>query len=340
MSAVKIGVFDHLDRNGSPLDAQFEDRLRAIEAYDAAGFDSYHLAEHHGTPLGMAPSPGIFLSAVAQRTQRIRFGPLVYILPLYHPLRLAEEIVMLDRLSNGRFNLGIGRGISPIESGLYGNDPAEAQARFDEALAVLQLAFTADRLTYAGNYYRFEDVPIEMHPMQSPHPPFWYGAGSPESAERAAARGFNVITHNVEEAAVVVRRFRAAAARAGKPELEIGVGRFIVVADTDAQARAIAARAFPRWHESFHHLYHAHGRSPVFGERPDLDGYIAQGQAIVGSPQRVSAMLAAQAEASDADVQLGQFVFGDMNLAESLRSIELFAAHVLPALRAEVVVKR
>src|SRR5277367_3575887 len=107
---VKFGVFDHIDRNGAPLESQYEDRLCIIEACDAAGFTSYHLAEHHGTPLGMAPSPGIFLSAVAQRTRRIRFGPLVYLLPLYHPLRLAEEIAMLDRLSNGRFNVGIGRG--------------------------------------------------------------------------------------------------------------------------------------------------------------------------------------------------------------------------------------
>src|SRR5271165_322873 len=81
---VKFGVFDHIDRNGAPLESQYEARLRIVEAYDAAGFDSYHVAEHHGTPLGMAPSPGIFLASVAQRTRRIRFGPLVYILPLYH----------------------------------------------------------------------------------------------------------------------------------------------------------------------------------------------------------------------------------------------------------------
>src|ERR1700728_2322900 len=173
--AMKFGVFDHIDRSTAPLEAQYADRLRIIEAYDAAGFDSYHVAEHHGTPLGMAPSPGIFIASVAQRTRQIRFGPLVYILPLYHPLRLAEEIAMLDRLSNGRLNVGIGRGISPIESGLYGNDPADGVARFDEVLAVLRLAFTEERLTYSGQYYHFENVPIVMRPMQQPHPPLWYG---------------------------------------------------------------------------------------------------------------------------------------------------------------------
>jgi alkanesulfonate monooxygenase SsuD/methylene tetrahydromethanopterin reductase-like flavin-dependent oxidoreductase (luciferase family) len=330
---MKFGVFDHIDRSGAALDTQYADRLRIIEAYDDAGFDSYHVAEHHGTPLGMAPSPGIFLASVAQRTRRIRFGPLVYILPLYHPLRLAEEIAMLDQLSGGRLNVGIGRGISPIESGLYGNDPAQGVARFDEVLAVLRLAFTSERLTYSGDYYRFENVPIVMRPLQQPHPPLWYGVFTGESAQRAAERGFNVITHSVGEARAIGEHFRAAAVRAGNSGLQFGLGRMIVVADTDAQALAIAARAFPLWYESFHYLYHAHGRSPVFGERPGLEGQRALGHVIAGSPASVLETLAAQAEDSAADLHLGQFVFGDMTLAESLRSIELFAERVMPAFR-------
>jgi alkanesulfonate monooxygenase SsuD/methylene tetrahydromethanopterin reductase-like flavin-dependent oxidoreductase (luciferase family) len=82
---MKFGVFDHMDEGDVSLERQFEERLKLIEAYDALGFYAYHLAEHHGTPLGLAPSPGIFLAAVAQRTKRLRFGPLVYSLPLYHP---------------------------------------------------------------------------------------------------------------------------------------------------------------------------------------------------------------------------------------------------------------
>src|SRR5207237_6662104 len=108
---MKFGVFDHMDRNGLPLGQQYEDRLKLIEGYERAGFHCYHLAEHHATPLGMAPSPSVFLAAVAQRTKRLKFGPLVYTLPMYHPLRAAEEICMLDHLSGGRFQVGIGRGI-------------------------------------------------------------------------------------------------------------------------------------------------------------------------------------------------------------------------------------
>ena len=86
---MKFGIFDHLDRSGPDAERQYEERLRLIELYEWAGFHAYHVAEHHGTPLGMAPSPGLFLSAVAQRTTTLRFGPLVYSLGLYHPLRLA-----------------------------------------------------------------------------------------------------------------------------------------------------------------------------------------------------------------------------------------------------------
>ena len=121
---MKVGVFDHMDRAGADLGRQFEERLKLIELYDRAGFHAYHLAEHHATPLGMAPSPSVFLAAVAQRTKRLRFGPLVYTVNLYHPLRLIDEICMLDQMSGGRLELGIGRGISPYEVGYYGVDPA------------------------------------------------------------------------------------------------------------------------------------------------------------------------------------------------------------------------
>src|SRR3984885_8561807 len=128
---IDFGIFHHLDRAGTPLPDYYEDRLIIAEAYDRAGFYAYHLAEHHSTPLGMAPSPSVFLSAVAQRTKKLRFGPLVYCLPLYHPIRLAEEIAMLDHLSKGRLDVGIGHGRSPIELMLYGCDVAEARAIFD-----------------------------------------------------------------------------------------------------------------------------------------------------------------------------------------------------------------
>src|SRR5688572_23325363 len=104
---MKFGVFDHLDEAGVPHEELFENRLRLAEAYDKTDLHAYHVAEHHGTPLGLAGTPGVFLSAVAQRTKRLLFGPMVYQLPLYHPIRLLEEIGMLDRMSRGRLQLGV-----------------------------------------------------------------------------------------------------------------------------------------------------------------------------------------------------------------------------------------
>jgi alkanesulfonate monooxygenase SsuD/methylene tetrahydromethanopterin reductase-like flavin-dependent oxidoreductase (luciferase family) len=113
MTDVDFGLFDWIDRGTAPLTQLYEDRLQLLEAADSAGLFCYHLAEHHATPLGMAPSPALFLTAARQRIQRIRLGPLVYLLPLYDPLRLIEEVSMLDQLSGGRLELGIGRGVSP-----------------------------------------------------------------------------------------------------------------------------------------------------------------------------------------------------------------------------------
>src|SRR5271170_3960886 len=139
---MEFGIFDHVDRNGLALGDFYQARLKIVEAYDRAGFRSYHIAEHHSTPVGMAPSPSVFLSAVAQRTRRLRFGPLVYLLPLYHPLRLIEEICMLDQLSGGRLELGVGRGVSPIEVGYYGIAPDDRAAIYREALQVIRAGLT------------------------------------------------------------------------------------------------------------------------------------------------------------------------------------------------------
>ena len=141
----------------------------------------------------MAPSPGIFLAAVAQRTRRIRFGPLVYLLPLYTPLRLVEEIAMLDQMSGGRFELGVGRGISPYELAYCGVDFLEAPAMYAEALEVILAGLRGGRLTHRGRYYRYLDVPIELTPVQRPHPPLWQGVTSPEGAATAAGRGVNIV---------------------------------------------------------------------------------------------------------------------------------------------------
>src|SRR5213079_265118 len=107
-------------------------------------------AEHHTTPLGAAASPALIFAALSQRTQRLRFGPLVYLLPFYHPLRLIEEVCMLDQLSGGRFQLGVGRGISPVEAGFYGLDTADLQQAYSENLEILLAGLAKDSLSFSG----------------------------------------------------------------------------------------------------------------------------------------------------------------------------------------------
>ncbi len=188
---VEFGIFDHIDRGGRELEQLYEDRLSLVETYERLGYHGYFVAEHHATPLGMAPSPGIFLSAVAQRTQRIRLGPLVYLLPLYNPLRLIWEICMLDQLSKGRFQLGVGRGISVFELGYHNVNAMHSRALFQETLDVVLLGLREKVLNYEGRHHVYSDVPMELAPVQKPHPPLWAGVNSPQSAIPPAKRGMN-----------------------------------------------------------------------------------------------------------------------------------------------------
>jgi hypothetical protein len=119
LPALSFGIFDHLDHAGGSLRQQYSDRLKIAAACDEAGFRAYHVAKHHGTPHALAASPNLFLFAVAQRTRKLRLGPLVMLLNLYHPLRAFEEIWMLDQLSGGRLDLGIGRGAVPLELSVF-----------------------------------------------------------------------------------------------------------------------------------------------------------------------------------------------------------------------------
>src|SRR5947209_7618208 len=229
---LEFGIFDHLDRNDLPLRDFYEQRLQVIEAFDRLGFYAYHVAEHHFTPLGMAPSPSVFLSAIAQRTKRLRFGTFVYALPVHHPLRVLEEICMLDHLSGGRLEIGFGRGSVPFEISYYGQNADERQQIYAERLELILKAFTADTLTWNGRYDRFENVPMEMAPLQKPHPPIWYGAHSPDSAERAARRGLNIVTNDMpDQTRTIIARYRDiwAASQGSRSLPKMGMVRFILV---------------------------------------------------------------------------------------------------------------
>src|SRR4029453_16117702 len=257
MTNVEFGMFDWIDRRQhAPLGQLYEDRLRLLQEGDSARFFCYHLAEHHATPLGMAPSPSVFLAAAAQRTRHIRLGPLVFLLPLYSPLRLLGEICMLDHLSGGRLELGVGRGVSPYEVGNHRFDPARARPMFEEAVEVLVAGMTSERLTYRGEHYRYDDVPMELAPLQRPYPPLWYATSNLDSVPWAAAQGLHLVGLGPAEAyRPFVEKYRAVwsehrhDARRLNPQVEaprVGINRQVVVADTDEEAEKIARAVHPR----------------------------------------------------------------------------------------------
>jgi alkanesulfonate monooxygenase SsuD/methylene tetrahydromethanopterin reductase-like flavin-dependent oxidoreductase (luciferase family) len=331
-----VGIFDHLDRREMPVAEFYESRLRLLEQYDAAGFYSYHLAEHHATPLGLAPVPGIFLAAASQRTRRIRLGPCVYCLPLYDPLRLIEEICMLDQLSRGRFDLGVGRGIVPYEMAYFNLHHLETEEIYQEVLEVVRRGLTSEVLDHRGPRYRYRKVPMILRPVQQPHPPLWYGLGHLAGAEWAAANQVHVITNNpCEAAAPLFARYREVWERrhggAGMPRL--GMSRHVVVAPTEAQAAALARPHYAVWYANLTKLWRDFGALPVRFAR-DFDEARQRGIAIAGTPAQVREEIEAQIARSGCTYFVCRLTFGDMGEAEASASIALFAADVLPHLGA------
>ena len=261
-----LGIFDHLDRRDVPVADFYEHRLRLLEKYDAAGFYSYHLAEHHATPLGLAPVPGIFLAAATQRTRRIRLGPCVYCLPLYDPLRLIEEVCMLDQLSRGRFDFGVGRGIVPYEMAFFDLHHLETEEIYRETLEIVLQGLTSEILEHRGPRYTYRKVPMVLKPLQKPHPPLWYGLGHAAGAEWAATNRVNVITNlGAEGSAPLFARYREVWQRkhGEQPTPRLGMGRHVVVAPTEDAAMALGRTHYAVWYANLTRLWRDFGAVPA-----------------------------------------------------------------------------
>jgi len=334
---MKFGVFDHLDDGRVPLADLYDNRLKLIDAYDRSGIYAYHLAEHHSTPLGMAASPGILLSAVAQRTTSLRFGPLVYLLPYYHPIRLIEEICMLDQMSRGRLQLGVGRGVSPFETLFYGLDFQQTQGMYHEAFQLLMKGLTSEELTFEGKHYAFKNVPMLLRPFQRPHPPLWYGLTLPQNAAWPAANDVNIVIIGLRASIkACVDAYLAERARLGKDPKSVplmGASKHVVVAQTDAEALRIARRAYLPWRESFLWLFKRHNSAPRIVDvlPPSFDELMAVGNGIAGSPETVRNWIAEEVAATGINYFVSWMAFGDLTVDESLRSLDLFAREVMPA---------
>jgi alkanesulfonate monooxygenase SsuD/methylene tetrahydromethanopterin reductase-like flavin-dependent oxidoreductase (luciferase family) len=297
------------------------------------------VAEHHATPLNLVPVPGVYLGAIANATKSIRLGPLVYLLPLYSPLRLIEEICMLDHLSHGRLDVGVGRGVSPFELNYHNVDHDKSREVFADAFAAIHHGLTHDRLDHNGPYYKYKNVPMELKPLQQPHPPFWYPSSNETGAAWAGARGLNFSTlGSVEQAGRCIAAYKAAVAQRNNGATLgsglIAANRHIFVADTDAEAARIAQPAYQRWYENLTHLERQNINGPRYTGSmfASAEEAARRGSVFLGSPETVRNAIAAQISALGVNMMILGFFFGTLAYADAKRSLDLFATEVIPKL--------
>jgi alkanesulfonate monooxygenase SsuD/methylene tetrahydromethanopterin reductase-like flavin-dependent oxidoreductase (luciferase family) len=348
----QFGIFDHLERLPElSLAQQYEDRLKLLARADALGFYAYHLAEHHQSPLCMAPSPNVFLAAAARHTSQIRLGALVSIFPFHHPLRLIEEVCMLDHLSGGRLQIGVGRGITAIEHTFWGQRPEEAHLRSAEALEILVQGLTGDTLDYHGQIYAFENVPLELVPYQRPYPPFW-SAGNPDFAGQ---HGTHFVCHAGARFEGMVARYRELSEelrnRPGRlnahiAEPLVGSTRHFVVADTDAAAERIARSSWPAYNRNFAKRGQD-GPGPETSSDgsikalpaggPGLGGDVERAceleRCVAGSPDTILAHVTKYTVHAGINYLVGSFQWGNISHEQAMRSLELFGTEVMPRIR-------
>lgn len=250
MKPMRFGVLHFFSWPGRrvPLPAMYERSLARIDVMERSGaYDAVWLAEHHFSTHSVSPSVTMMGAHVAARTSRLRIGTAVTLAAMYHPLRLAEEIALLDVLSEGRVNWGAGRGNDPREFQVFGLDRDSSYARFREHVEVVLEAWRQERLTYHGQFHDFDGVEVLPRPVQQPHPPMWLAASSPEAIAWAAAEGHSILMDPHASHADIGAKFagyRAGLASAGHTldGRVTPMARLIAVAPTDAEAHEVAQR--------------------------------------------------------------------------------------------------
>lgn len=246
---MRVGVlqfFSWPDRK-VPLPAVYERALRRVDVMEHAGYEAVWLAEHHFTGYSVCPAIHVMATHVAARTRRLRIGTAVTLAALHHPLRIAEDVALLDVLSGGRVNWGAGRGFDATEFASFGVPPEESGERFREAVEVVLAAWRSERLDFAGKYWRFAGLEVLPRPLQQPHPPTWVAASSEEAIAWAAQRGLSILMDPHSTYGEIARkrelyRTRLEAHGHAFAGRELPMARLIALAPTDAEAEAVARR--------------------------------------------------------------------------------------------------
>ena len=351
--SMDFGIFDHIEGiPGTSMHQLLRDRIDLVKMADAAGFVGYHLAEHHGSDLCLAPNQEIFLAAAAEATSQIHLGPMVKLLPLHHPLRVIEDICMLDQLTAGRVEYGVGRGIAAIEHFWFGGDWFSSHDRFDEALTLILQGLQTGRVDPQGaKHYHFPPIDVSMAPYQRPNPPLWY-PGNPVTAGKFGmnlmwpgpipSEAYEVYVQNWNDLAGGPVRADAPGARP-----RVGIVELIVVSHDEDEAKDIAARG---WKGLMRRIVEVHkldrlaldeveaeaalnplARGAMALTGPGGDALLPEFTASSGTPAHVRAVLEQYVADGRCDYLVLQLPTGDMTFDEAMKSLRLFVDEVMPA---------
>ena len=290
---MKVGVLQFFSwpERRVPIEQVYARAMQRIEVMDRAGYDAVWLAEHHFTTYSVCPSVHLMALEAAHRTTRLRIGTAVSLAALYHPLRLAEELALLDVLSGGRLNWGAGRGFEPAEFAAFDVPLDETAPRFREAVEIVLAAWTNERLSFDGKYWHVDEVEVLPKPQQQPHPPTWVAATSPDAISWAASMGHQILMDphaSFAEIGAKYDRYVAERAACGYgPPGDTPMARLVAVAATDDEAEEVA-RAGAAWTVGAY--AHDAGAASMGWTGDDLaarvDRYVAD-RIVWGSPARV-----------------------------------------------------
>jgi natural product biosynthesis luciferase-like monooxygenase protein len=305
---------------------------------ETLGYDSVWVNEHHFHSYGgLLPSLPTVLGALSQRTTRVRLGTSVVVLPLHNPLEVAEQMAMVDLLSNGRLELGVGRGFVEHDYQVLGVDYSDAQDRLKEGLDVVRRAWTGEGFSHKGRYYNVDDVQVWPRPEQQPYPPIWLAvAGNPASLDYAAAEGFSVVTtgHSrpPERTAPLAQHYRDAWQAAGHTQpASLAVHYHCVVAEDRAEALLLAEAGLHEHNRQNHETRSLSQVNPgPEPAHPTIDQLVEDAKTLVGTPDDVIALLQRISAATGATEIHCMFQFGSITFEQAQRSQELFAREVMP----------
>ncbi|MCB1744371.1 MAG: LLM class flavin-dependent oxidoreductase [Gammaproteobacteria bacterium] len=321
----------------------FDRGTEIAQTADELGFDSIWLAEHHFSTYGYLSRPLMYAVHLANQTKRIRVGSAVVVVPLHHPLVIAEEIATADLLSGGRLDVGLGRGYQRYEFERFGQNLDESRERFEETVDILLAAFKGEPFSYEGKHFQIPETMLYPQPVQRPHPPIWVVGQSPESVVATVKRGFNLVSGGFGISIDRLREFRrtfdelVSAEKLSKP-VRVSTQRPVYVTDSEADARAAVEQA--RWNMrvtlSLRHnrekVEKGHAIAVPFENEPSIDDLLER-YMVIGTPETCIQRIQAIKAAMGIDHFNCSFWFGDMAHDKVLRSMRLFAEQVMPAFK-------